>query len=93
MGGGGAVDVAGAQTWGVRRFERVESGVLSRQVHVGVRYVVPEPAEPLGLSSGPAIWVISDELLDFSVPQCSHVGREDAWALPTSHICEKLNTL
>lgn len=89
---GGTVYVAGAQTWRARRLERVESGVLRRQVHIGFRYVVLEPAGSLGLSSGPVIWaILLDELLTFSVPQWSHVWREDAAALPISHICEKLH--
>lgn len=52
---GSAVYVAGALTWGARRLEKaekLESGLLSRQVHIGVKYMVPEPAG-LGFESWP----------------------------------------
>lgn len=57
---GSAVYVAGAWTWGTRRLEKVESDLLSKQVHVGVKYMVLEQAGLLGLSPGPATQHLGD---------------------------------
>lgn len=51
---GSAVSVAGAWTWGTRRLEKVESGLLSRQVHIEAKYMILEQAGLLVLSPGPA---------------------------------------